>query len=183
MRWVFTALEGALLACSGVVALAVALVAASALGACDTHLNLGVSEGGLDFGPPSCAATCDKAIACGYGETRERPSCLVECARLATPDDLACVANASCEDIVRVCARDGGLGGVDAGPDPVDVAQCQQACDSAQFFDCLDADQHASCRALCSSTTAARAETFGACVFGKGSSCTGLRACWDTFRQ
>lgn len=50
------------------------------------------------------------------------------------------------------------------GPDP--VVECQDACDTMEFFDCIDAAQHADCRELCTTASTDAIATFTACASG-----------------
>src|SRR5690606_6626423 len=43
-------------------------------------------------------------------------------------------------------------------------AECQDACDSMLFFDCIDAPQHSDCRSLCGSVDEDTRDTFTACA-------------------
>jgi hypothetical protein len=55
-------------------------------------------------------------------------------------------------------------GGEVGGLDPIE--QCQGTCDDMQFFSCIDASQHSSCRELCTTASTERIDTFVGCAFG-----------------
>jgi hypothetical protein len=58
----------------------------------------------------------------------------------------------------------GGGGGGGNPPDSAQVESCQGSCDSLLFFDCLNADDHANCYAVCPERTNADIDLFDACV-------------------
>ncbi|MFK7991405.1 MAG: hypothetical protein AB8I08_35640 [Sandaracinaceae bacterium] len=60
----------------------------------------------------------------------------------------------------------------------VNVAACQDACNGMVFASCIDAEQHADCRDLCTRADRDAASTFEACAFGI---CDGP-GCYETLR-
>lgn len=178
-----------------------ALAAVAALvglaGACDSSLNLGDGAGdaeagttvALEGGTPTCATTCDRVIACGYGQAEKREACLTECAQKARPADLDCIARTACPDIFRVCS---GLPADGSIPNPFDpsaferqsaIESCQSACDRFQFFDCLNAAELSTCRGLCETVADAKRSSFNACASGAGSNCPKSLDCFAVLQK
>ena len=70
---------------------------------------------------------------------------------------------------------DGGAGNGDP-PSQADIDACQGACDDLLFFDCLDADTHAQCYAICAERTPTDIDLFTACTTNTLPECGG---CYD----
>jgi hypothetical protein len=85
----------------------------------------------------------------------------------------------------RVCAAylpEIGIPGFDSAPDDgFEVGNCQSGCDSIQFFDCLSASEHKTCRDLCASAPASKRDSFRGCASGAGSNCTKAHDCFGVF--
>lgn len=122
-------------------------------------------------GGGGCVDACQEYVGAGCIEGVD---CAAFCASLSPSDQGYAVY---CVDHRNGCALppecEEGLPG-EADP----TAQCQDACDSLQFFDCIDAQTHADCRTLCTSAATDDQETFISCVAG-GVCQDG--ACYDVF--
>jgi hypothetical protein len=159
--------------------------------ACDSTLNLSGDEGGSassgeggnSGGDASCPGVCDKFIACGFAESAKRDACISDCVKGAPQPLLDCVARTSCADMQRVCPAylpEVGIPIFDssAQDDELEIRRCQSSCDSSQFFDCLTASEHATCRDLCATAPASMRNSFRSCASGAGGNCTREQDCF-----
>ncbi len=163
--------------------------------ACDSTLNLGDgvvdgSAAGADAGvyPATCAGACDKIFACGLAAESMRASCIPDCVRNAPQSLLGCIAVTPCEKIPSTCSNgfDASLPDVvtppfDSGQEEFEIMNCQSACDSVHFFNCLDAAETANCRDLCASAPKSKRNSFYMCGEGAGSDCPNARDCYAVF--
>jgi len=170
--------------------IAFAMVAGGA--ACDSTLNLGDGAdggggGGPDSAPPTCASTCDRLITtCRLFSTDQRSACIAECNQKGRPSDLACVAQTACGEILRSCGDGSGGDGSANQPDTAvltdfEIRNCQSACDTSQFFDCITASELSTCRGLCETAPASKRNAYQACASGKGGNCPSSRDCFNVF--
>lgn len=141
----------------------------------------GTSSGGGGATPASCSTACDKLISCSFIPVGAKAECNSRCAEEGYQYQIDCVNKNACADIESRCGGTGGGGGVDVptGPDP--VAECQEECDSINFFDCAPVTQHSQCRAKCSSATATTRDDFVSCSKSSGVECEKKGACLDAF--
>jgi len=171
----------ALVLATGIAALALGLGGA----ACESTLNLGdLADGGVaDSAPPTCESTCDRLIVtCGLFTADKRGACLAECNQKGSRSDLACVEQTACADITKVCGdgTDGSTATPDgAALDDFEVRNCQAACGTSQFFECITASELSSCRALCATVPAAKRNGYQACANGAGGRCPQSRSCFE----
>src|SRR5262249_5444804 len=125
-----------------------------------------------------------------------KDQCLTECQKSAYQYQIDCVNSNPCDKIKSACGDptggqsgggtgdDGGTGGIDAGcDDSFKITVCQQACDSLNFFACLDAATHQECRDLCTTAAANKRDAFTSCANGAGSDCTRGTDCYTQFKQ
>jgi hypothetical protein len=171
---------------------AFALVAGGA--ACDSTLNLSNPADAAgdsrpqDSAPLTCDGICDRLIfTCSLFPIDRRAECMAECNREGSLAELTCVAQTACADIVKTCG-DGRTLVDGSGPDgsvinDFEIKTCQSACDSSQFFGCIDAAQLSECRALCASAPAAKRNAYDACASGAGGDCPSSRDCFDLFTK
>lgn len=122
-------------------------------------------------GGGSCAGACQDYVDAGCIPPLD---CAGLCASLSPSDQgyaVYCVEHRDGCNLPPECGD-----GLPGESDP--AAECQDACDSLQFFDCIDAQTHAACRDLCSSADASDRDTFVGCV-AAGACDDG--ACYDVF--
>lgn len=116
----------------------------------------GGGEGGVEGSDPdACVSACQDYLADGCMEPVD---CSAACAALPADERsflVYCESRRSGCELPSECAGE-------LEPDP--TAECRAACDSLQFFDCIDAEQHASCRSLCASVDEDARATFTACA-------------------
>ena len=141
----------------------------------------GEEEGGGET--TTCADACGEFIAAGCVQPVD---CAGFCGTLTELEQsfvVYCVERRDGCELPEECAdalggeggsveEEGGGGGT--GPDPVE--QCQGACDDMELFMCIDEQQHADCRTLCTTASTEDIDTFVACAFG----CTD-DACYQVF--
>lgn len=116
----------------------------------------GQSEGGVDA-PPDCAGSCNEFVAAGCLPAVD---CIAVCSSLSSAEQgfvEYCVARRDGCNLPPECANE--LPGAD---DP--AAECESACDSLKFFDCIDAATHAECRSACAGAGDPERDSFVACV-------------------
>ena len=75
----------------------------------------------------------------------------------------------------------GGGGEIDITPPDTSIEDCQQECDSINFFDCTTVADHQACRTKCTSATKTQREDFEACSKSSGTDCTKKAECLDAF--
>ena len=175
---------------------AVVAAAAALPTACDSTLNLGdgasdasaAAADGAGVYPATCAGACDKLLACGLLAEAKRASCVPDCLNAAPQALLGCIAVTACAAVPSTCSPpfDASLPDVaappfDSGQEEFEIMNCQSACDSLHFFDCLDAAETATCRDLCASAPGSRRNTFYMCGEGSASDCPRARDCYDVF--
>ena len=164
--------------------------------ACDSTLNLGdgdgdgssaaVADGGGVY-PATCAGACAKIDACGLLPESKRAGCVPDCQNNAPQSLLGCIAVTPCASLQSTCsmAFDASFPDVSVPPDPAqdqfEIMNCQSACDSVHFFNCLDAAETATCRDLCASAPKSKRNTFYMCGEGSASDCPRARDCYDVF--
>jgi hypothetical protein len=177
------------------------LLAALALGACESSVNLGDGQDAApaDAAPTSdasagpeaapseaapqqdappadapaatCAQACDKLDKCGYLQDASPGECLAECTQQLTPDQIGCIVSTTCNAIPNACQGDAG--------DAFAVMACQAGCDKLNFFQCIDPTMYSSCRSLCTTVPALKRDTFAGCTQSSGADCTQGKGCYD----
>jgi len=139
---------------------------------------------GSDGGPgeASCSAACAKLGACGYLDDPDAAEeCRTGCPALSS-GLLDCVMDRSCAEVPECGAHLGGVADAGtSGDDDFEVKVCQSRCDSAKFFSCLDASEHAECRSRCATKPADVRDTYEACASSAGSRCPDHRDCYAQF--
>jgi hypothetical protein len=165
--------------------------------ACDSTLNLGdaadggsaASADGAVFAA-TCAGVCDKVIACGLGSRAMRDACIADCAASQAPQSvLDCAARTPCAELQSTCSAglpdaafpDTSPPDFDSGQEGFEVMNCQEACNSLNFFGCLDASEHATCRDLCATAPKSKRNTFYSCGEAVASQCPKARDCYAIF--
>ncbi|MEO6418750.1 MAG: hypothetical protein ABIP39_05055 [Polyangiaceae bacterium] len=162
--------------------------------ACRTTIEPKPSGGGTPTGggasASSCGTACDKLVSCSLIPVGAKADCLSQCQMSAYQYQIDCVNNQTCDKVKSVCgnttggATVTGSGDTDAGSnDSFKITQCQQACDSANFFSCITATQHSNCRTLCSSAAADPRDSYTSCQNGAGGDCTKSTDCYTVFSQ
>ncbi len=142
----------------------------------------------------SCATACEKLASCSLIKLGDKAACATTCQKSAYQYQIDCVNTVACDKIASACggstsgssggSTSGGTsGGNDAGPDQFGIQVCQSACDTLNFFSCVSAAEHATCRDLCASSASAKRNTFKSCVDGSGSDCGRGQACYATFKN
>lgn len=148
----------------------------------------GEEEGG-GVGEPTCTDACGEFIAAGCVSPVD---CAGLCGTLSAFEQsfvVYCVERRDGCTLPEECAEalpdggggvegEGGGGGGGGGGVAEPVETCQSACDDMEFFACIDAIQHADCRALCTTAPAADIDTFVACAIGCSDD-----ACYQVFAQ
>jgi hypothetical protein len=146
------------------------------------------TEGGSGATASSCSTACDKLISCSFIPLGAKAECNTQCETKGYQYQIDCVNKNACGDIESKCGgvpsggEGGGSGtgtGTVPGPDP--VAECQEECDSINFFDCAPVEKHSECRAKCSSATATLRDDFVTCSSSSGVDCTKKAGCLDAF--
>ncbi len=178
------------------VAAAVVFAVAVAPAACDSTLNLGDADGGSAastdgpvFVAASCASACDKVIACGLLTSDKRSPCVSSCMTQAPPALLECIARTACAALQSTCSAglpdasfpDTSPPSFDSGQEGFEIMNCQQACDSLHFFNCLDASGQASCRDRCTTAPMSKRNSFTSCGEAAGGNCPNATDCFDVF--
>ena len=161
--------------------------------ACDSTLNLGGTNdpdaAGAESGSAAtCAAVCDKLIACGFPGLPTRSVCISSCVAQATQSLLDCVTRASCANVSAACGSQIPDSSV-VTPPPFDsgaevmfeIVNCQSACDQVEFFSCIGAADHASCRDLCVTTSSSKRSSFQTCANAAGGDCPKAQDCLRVF--
>lgn len=141
----------------------------------------------------TCATACEKLVSCSFLPLGKQDACLSQCARVGYQYQIDCVNKSACGEISSKC---GGIGetsgpgttgeppsGLDAGLSAFDIEECQSTCDSLNFWECVTAAEHASCRALCTKASSSQRSTFSGCVTSSGSDCGRLGDCYDAFQK
>jgi hypothetical protein len=168
---------------------------------CRTNIQAagGTTSGG-GASSDSCTTACDKLVSCNLIKVGDKTECLAICQKDAYQYQIDCVNATECSKLTTACGSIGEGGGEgtsssggssgtttssggSSGSDSFDIMRCQTACDSLQFFDCLDATEQSACRALCSSAAAAKRDTFTSCANGAGSDCTNGQDCYSVFSK
>lgn len=165
--------------------------------ACETRIDLGRNEdtsddtrdaaGDADSGSStgvesSCEGACNKLFVCGGLTPPERPRCLAACNAGSTSALRQCIVDTACSQLADRCGVD-GFEEDDADNDAHDIAICLDACDVAQFHDCLSAAEHSDCRELCPTASTAARESFVACTRNTATDCPAQQDCWQVFAQ
>lgn len=167
---------------------------------CRTNIQpAGGTAGGGGASSSSCTTACDKLVSCSAIKVGDKPACLEICQKEAYQYQIDCVNATECSKLEATCgslnetggggetSSSGGSSGTttssggSSGSDDFDIMRCQTACDSLQFFDCLDASEQSACRSLCSTAAAAKRDTFTSCANGAGSECTKGQDCYSVF--
>jgi hypothetical protein len=145
----------------------------------------GGEEEGASAGEPTCTEACGEFIAAGCVAPVD---CAGLCGTLSAFEHsfvVYCVERREGCTLPEECAEalpgeggdvEGEGSGSGVGTDPIDT--CQSACDDMEFFSCIDATQHADCRALCTTASAADIDTFVACAIGCSDD-----ACYQVFAE
>lgn len=165
--------------------------------ACDSTLNLGdAADGGSAASvdgsvfAATCTGVCDKVIACGLFASAKRTACISDCMTSQAPQSLLdCAARTPCAELQSTCSaglpdaafRDTSPPAFDSGQEEFEVMNCQQACNSLEFFGCLDASEHALCRDLCATAPKSKRNTFYSCGEAVASQCPKARECYAVF--
>lgn len=147
---------------------------------CESSLNLGNPDGGDAQVATTCPSACDKVIACGYVEAKDRAACVSKCESTSSVADLDCVGRSTCQEMPSACAGAAGQA-LDGGVNGFAVFDCQQSCGTALFFKCVSASEHAACRSLCETSTSSKRDTFTSCANGAGTDCAKERDCYAEF--
>jgi uncharacterized membrane protein YgcG len=132
----------------------------------------------------TCTQACDKLATCSLIRVGDKAGCEAQCQKSAYQFQIDCVNNNVCADIQKTCGgTEGGgtsSGGTSSGGTSSggtgDATACQTECDQLHFFDCIDANAFAACRAKCTTATTTR-DTFVSCARTSGVDCSKGRAC------
>ncbi len=135
-------------------------------------MDLGHSgdAGTTDASAITCESTCDRVIACGLASSDKRAQCLAQCIGV-DQGTLACVANATCQNIPSCAPTQIPDGSIDDFMNTSEIEECQQVCGNIQFFECIDAKELSTCRNLCETAPRTKRNNFTACGRGAGGSC------------
>jgi hypothetical protein len=156
----------------------------------------GGPTGGTGATASSCGTACDKLISCSFIPLGAKDQCVTECQKSAYQYQIDCVNSNACDKMKAACGdpTGGSSGGTSSGgtstsggpPDAGDtfaIQQCQSACDNLNFFSCIDAATHSTCRDTCTSAAASKRDTFTSCVNTSGGDCTKGQDCYAQFKQ
>jgi hypothetical protein len=150
----------------------------------------GTSGGGASSS--SCGTACDKLVACSFIRVGDKSACAAKCQTEAYQYQIDCVNSTACDKMKSACGdptggasgENTGSGTFDAGSDDgFAIGSCQSACDSLNFFSCIDAAAHQACRDRCSTAPANERESFTACANGAGGDCSHATDCYGAFRR
>lgn len=155
----------------------------------NTDAGVEAASSGGDAGdaatPATCEGVCAKLEACGYVAADKRDACLAECRQKGTTQELECAAREPCDRIPSVCGNGPGADAGDAASpiDQFEIRNCQEGCDTAKFYSCIDAATQATCRDLCTTATAAKRNAYASCASGAGGRCPEQVDCYDQFTK
>jgi hypothetical protein len=139
-------------------------------------------------------------VSCSFIPVGAKDQCVTECQKSAYQYQIDCVNSTACDKMKAACGdptgggssggttsggtTSGGTssGGIDAGNDFA-IQQCQSACDTLNFFSCLDAATHQTCRDTCTTAAANKRDGFTTCVNTSGSDCTRGQDCYTQLTQ
>lgn len=161
------------------------------LAACNSAVDLGANTdaGTSDASDaaPTCENVCARLQACGYVASDKTNACLAECRQKGRPEDLACAMREPCDTIPKVCGKsDGPTDAGSDGPSPLDafeIARCQEGCDGAKFYSCIDAAAQSACRDLCTTAPASKRNAYASCANGSGGRCAEQVDCLNQFKK
>jgi hypothetical protein len=141
-----------------------------------------------------CKQSCDKLKFFDCNDSLDQAACYQDCGGASSSQIelfVACVSNDTCDPTCSThivpppddttsggssdsCSSDGCASGDPPGDG------CVEACDTLQFFDCIDASTFTTCTGLCTSADATKKETFVSCV---GSASVGECQAVDCYYQ
>lgn len=146
-------------------------------------------QGGAGASASTCSTACDKLVSCSLIAIGQKSACNTQCTKSGYQYQVDCVNHTDCGKIASTCggATSGGTdngpssGTIDASVPDMTVAQCQNACDTASFFDCLSASEHTTCRDHCASASASVRQNFTSCSDNAASDCNKQKDCLSVF--
>ncbi|MDB4942548.1 MAG: hypothetical protein JWP97_2082 [Labilithrix sp.] len=140
--------------------------------ACRTNITPKPSNGeapkGTGASQSSCGTACQKLVDCSLIKLSDNAACQSACASDAYQYQIDCINNTACDSLEKTCggggSSGGGSSGGSSGGETTSVGACQVACDQLQAQSCINAADHAGCRAKCSATTTDKRDAFSTCV-------------------